>query len=495
MGKKHSEISNDAELFVEGMLRSAISWFEEWIVTLDCSSRFYKNEEYDKMDELLEKQFRNYDSPKCDFDRLFIRLYDPIIQQCKAHFRTHKKYSLRKMWDQFKHLFGLLIDRVKKLELILLPKVSEQLATKRNFKISIPGTYSVEHKVPTLYSIEPALQVLSTQQHPRCVYMISSINEKVKFLLKGNEDIRLDQRVMQFFTLINSLLKHNRTTKEVNGMQITKYAIIPLAPNAGLITWVTGADTLHQMINEHRNLYHCSQSIELEIIMDIVGKSNQQLTTLQKLETFNYIKKKCKAYEIREILWLRSKNSFLWIKKNHNFTITTALISMVGYIIGLGDRHPSNIMVQRETGKVIHIDFGDSFEAAILRKVFPEKVPFRLTRMIVNALDNGSVEGIFRKNCEDVMYVLRESKESIVALLEIFVHEPIEEAERFGKEKLQTMIIDRVGEKLNGNDWMLPGYDENNMELNVEEHVDKLIQQAMDPYRYVSHYAGWCPYW
>ncbi|KAH0795795.1 PIKK family atypical protein kinase [Histomonas meleagridis] len=398
------------------------------------------------------------------------------------------------MWENFKHLFSMLIDRVKKLELILLPKVSEQLALKRDFKIAIPGTYSVEHPVPTLYSIEPALQVLSTQQHPRCVFMNSSTHEKVKFLLKGNEDIRLDERVMQFFNLINTLLNHNRTTREMN-MQITKYAIIPLAPNAGLITWVTGADTLHQMINEHRALHQRSQSIELEIVMNIVGRVGSQLSEIQKLETFECVSQQCNANEIREILWLRSPNANVWMTKNINFTVTTALISIVGYVIGLGDRHPSNIMVQRETGKVIHIDFGDSFEAAILRNVFPEKVPFRLTRMIVNALDNGSVEGIFRKTCEDVMWILRESKESIVALLEIFVHEPIEAVERLGKVKMQTAIIDRVGEKLKGNDWMLPGYDENQKDLGVEEHVEKLIEQASDPYRYGSHYAGWCPYW
>jgi hypothetical protein len=37
-------------------------------------------------------------------------------------------------------------------------------------------------------------------------------------------------------------------------------------------------------------------------------------------------------------------------------------MSMVGYILGLGDRHPSNLMLDRHTGKITHIDFGDCFE-------------------------------------------------------------------------------------------------------------------------------------
>ena len=39
-----------------------------------------------------------------------------------------------------------------------------------------------------------------------------------------------------------------------------------------------------------------------------------------------------------------------------------AVMSMVGYILGLGDRHPSNIMLDRVSGQMMHIDFGDCFE-------------------------------------------------------------------------------------------------------------------------------------
>jgi Phosphatidylinositol 3- and 4-kinase len=62
-------------------------------------------------------------------------------------------------------------------------------------------------------------------------------------------------------------------------------------------------------------------------------------------------------------------------------------MSMVGYILGLGDRHPSNLMLDRFTGKILHIDFGDCFEVAMQRDKFPERVPFRLTRMLVNAME------------------------------------------------------------------------------------------------------------
>lgn len=46
----------------------------------------------------------------------------------------------------------------------------------------------------------------------------------------------------------------------------------------------------------------------------------------------------------------------------------------VGYLLGLGDRHPSNLMLDRYSGKLLHIDFGDCFEASMNREKFPERV-------------------------------------------------------------------------------------------------------------------------
>jgi FKBP12-rapamycin complex-associated protein len=50
-------------------------------------------------------------------------------------------------------------------------------------------------------------------------------------------------------------------------------------------------------------------------------------------------------------------------------------------------------MLHRFTGKILHIDFGDCFEVAMRRERFPETVPFRLTRMLVNAMEVSGVEG------------------------------------------------------------------------------------------------------
>ncbi len=59
------------------------------------------------------------------------------------------------------------------------------------------------------------------------------------------------------------------------------------------------------------------------------------------------------------------------------------------------------------------------------REKFPEKIPFRLTRMLINAMEVSGIEGNYRITCENVMRVLRENKDSVMAVLEAFVHDPL----------------------------------------------------------------------
>ena len=100
-------------------------------------------------------------------------------------------------------------------------------------------------------------------------------------------------------------------------------------------------------------------------------------------------------------------------------------MSMVGYILGLGDRHLSNLMLQRKTGKIVHIDFGDCFETASKREKLPEKVPFRLTRVLVNAMEAFGIKGTFKTTCENIMNLLRNNRESLIGILEEFVRDPL----------------------------------------------------------------------
>merc|ERR1712185_537270 len=149
------------------------------------------------------------------------------------------------------------------------------------------------------------------------------------------------------------------------------------------------------------------------------------LPVLNKLEVFQHTVANTAGNDIARVVWLRSRNAEHWLLRRTTYTRSLAVMSMVGYILGLGARHPSNLMLDRLTGKILHIDFGDCFEVAVHREKFPEKIPFRLTRMLVAAMEVSGVEGNFRSTCEAVMGMLRNNKDSVLAMLEAFVHDPL----------------------------------------------------------------------
>lgn len=62
---------------------------------------------------------------------------------------------------------------------------------------------------------------------------------------------------------------------------------------------------------------------------------------------------------------------------------------------------------------------------AQLRDKYPEKVPFRLTRMMVAAMDCGALCGSYVSLCSAVMATVRKNKNSVMALLEAFVYDPV----------------------------------------------------------------------
>lgn len=486
LSSNHTQLAKEAEIFVEGLLRAAVTWYETWMNRLDAAFiASFPN--YARGTHLLRQLFESRKYPQCPMDSEFNKVLESPLATCANtldHFQpTEGSFNL--LWNQLKRLYEIIRDKFKMIESIQLSSVSAELSNMRNFLLSIPGTYSVYGNSPRIQKIDQTLPVLTTQQHPRLLFMTDTSGRQWKFLLKGNEDLRLDQRIMQFFNLINSLIKTNKVANKLR-VSISKYAIIPISPNAGLISWVTGANTMHQLVMDQRRSNGMSLWAENEEIQSFVGDIFDALNSCQKREIWNLVAPNFPATELRDMFWEKAQDAVTWIKVVDQFVVSTALMSMAGYVIGLGDRHPCNIMIQRQTGRVVHIDFGDSFEVAMNRDRMPEKVPFRLTRMLVNAFGVSRIEGPFRNTCETILRVLRNNKSSITAQLEIFVHEPI----FVNRDNGGT--LDRIIEKLSGND---PKSDDSTKELTIEEQVNNLIEIASDPSRYVLHYIGWCQFW
>ncbi|OHS99531.1 hypothetical protein TRFO_34038 [Tritrichomonas foetus] len=540
MKEQNINVYNDAVLFSDGIIRSAVTWFEGWLHSIEYAAKSQKMGDYDYSIRILEERFEDTKTVKCELDRLFIKLFGDELREIYKLFQNSKinrqnnslnaqsnnptdsqnnlinsqsNNAENNLWAKLRILHTKLKGQIDRLSVIVLSKISEPLASRHGFNLSIPGSdftdlyenstkaktfdaiyhqfispdssnsTGINQNIEKIESVEPIMEIMGTQQKPRVVYIHTTFGRRVKYLLKGNEDLRLDERLMQFFLLVNENFRQDRFARRYQ-ISVNRYSIVPLTTTSGLIQWVTGADTVHQIICDYRKYKRSPVLPENDILKENTNIEFINLNSLQRYEMFVEVSKKCPANEIFEWMWIKAPSPHVWMTRNERYTISMALMSIVGYIIGLGDRHPSNIMIQRDTGNIVHIDFGESFESAIRRSAHPEKVPFRLTRMLSKNLSGNKSVGFFKYVAQNVMDVLQESKSSLVSQLAIFIHEPLNDS---GNKHL----LKRVENKLEGKDFKHEGIPQ----LGLVEQVDKLINIAEDPMNYVRHYPGWCPFW
>ncbi|PKA52204.1 Serine/threonine-protein kinase TOR [Apostasia shenzhenica] len=419
--RQHSGVLVDqAQLVSKELIRVSILWHEMWHEALEEASRLYFGEHntegmlavLDPLHAMLEE------GPETLMETAFIQAYGHELLEarecCFKYRRTGKDAEL----TQITMCLGSTL-------IVTTPVVIGNL--RNNWGIDTSIWNSSLHGLSefalkdaplvTIASFAPQLMVITSKQRPRKLTIHGSDGEDYAFLLKGHEDLRQDERVMQLFGLVNTLLESSRKTSEKN-LSIQRYAVIPLSPNSGLIGWVPNCDTLHHLIREYRDARKMFLNQEHRLMLAF-APDYDRLPLIAKVEVFEHALQNTEGNDLAKVLWLKSRTSEVWLARRTNYSRSLAVMSMVGYLLGLGDRHPSNLMLHRYSGKILHIDFGDCFEASMNREKFPEKVPFRLTRMLLKAMEVSGIEGTFRLTCENVMQVLRTNKDSVMAMMEV----------------------------------------------------------------------------
>jgi ataxia telangiectasia mutated family protein len=55
----------------------------------------------------------------------------------------------------------------------------------------------------------------------------------------------------------------------------------------------------------------------------------------------------------------------------------------------------------------------------------PERVPFRMTRDMVDGMGRCGTQGVFQRCAEETLRVLRDRSDVILTVLEVFKHDPL----------------------------------------------------------------------
>jgi FKBP12-rapamycin complex-associated protein len=427
--RQHSaNLVAQADTVSHELIRVAVLWHEQWHEGLEEASRLYFGDHniegmFKTLQPLHDKLEKGPETLReISFAQAFGRDLKEAQDWCHQYETTRDVNDLNSAWDLYYQVFRRISRQLPQVTSLELTYCSPKLLNAKDLDLAVPGTYKSGQPIVRIMSFDPTFSVINSKQRPRKLNVNGSDGASYAFLLKGHEDIRQDERVMQLFGLCNTLLANDSECYKRH-LNIQRYPAIPLSENSGLLGWVPNSDTLHVLIREYRESRKILLNIEHRIMLQM-APDYDNLTLMQKVEVFGYALDNTTGQDLYRVLWLKSKSSEAWLERRTNYTRSLGVMSMVGYILGLGDRHPSNLMLDRVTGKIIHIDFGDCFEVAMKREKYPERVPFRLTRMLTYAMEVSNIEGSFRITCEHVMKVLRENKESVMAVLEAVSHMP-----------------------------------------------------------------------
>ena len=401
---------------------------EAWFEALDEALRYFMQNNFEAACQLLIPLHQQLHKPPESQNQIhFYQEFSDDLNEAESYLKLYLKIKDPiPMYNALQIYFKLL----KSLEnlsagtkYIHLKNCSPKLKDIRNTVVVMPGTFNSQKRSVYVSSFHDILKCLSSKRKPRRMKIFGSDGKEYEYLLKGHEDLRLDSRVMQLLSLVNTLLQKNDATEKKN-LEIITYPVIPLSTNSGILGWVQNCDTIQVLISDYRIKNQILPKAEKHL-KDLLAPNYDMLPIPNKVEIFRQILENSKGDDLKKILWINSQNAEKWLEKRTNYSRSLATMSMVGYILGLGDRHLSNLMMERASGKIVHIDFGDCFEVTRVREKFPEKVPFRLTRVLINAMESCGIEGNYRFTCEAVMQVIRENRESIMAILEAFIWDPL----------------------------------------------------------------------
>uniref|UniRef100_A0AAR2J0R4 non-specific serine/threonine protein kinase n=1 Tax=Pygocentrus nattereri TaxID=42514 RepID=A0AAR2J0R4_PYGNA len=391
------------------------------------------------------------------------------------------------------------IMQIKDLDDVIIPTME--------IKVDPSGRYE---DLVTISSFKPHFHLAGGVNLPKIIDCVGSDGKSRRQLVKGQDDLRQDAVMQQVFHMCSMLLQRNTETRK-RKLNIRRYKVVPFSQRSGVLEWCSGTVPIGEFLVDPQKGAHKRFRPQDWTNLSCRKKmmDAQRMGFDAKLQAFTEV---CQNFRpvFRYFCMERFLDPAVWMEKRLAYTRSVATSSIVGYIVGLGDRHIQNILIDEQTAELVHIDLGVAFEQGKILPT-PETVPFRLSRDIVDGMGITGVEGVFRRCCEKTMEVMRSSQEVLLTIVEVLLYDPLfdwtmnplkafylqqqqdEQAELNATlnptsdsqsfNKVAERVLLRLQEKLKGV--------EEGAVLSVGGQVNLLIQQAMDSENLSRLFPGW----
>jgi DNA-dependent protein kinase catalytic subunit len=311
--------------------------------------------------------------------------------------------------------------------------------------VEVPGQYAAaeargEPPRPAehlrVVGVDPVVSVLESLQAPCKLTLRCSDGTEAEFLAKGGEDLRQDERILRLFRCASAALQAHAPAA-ARGLSVVTFHVEPLSPRCGLVSWLRGAVPIKDVISRilPANLEaHCRDEYAHWAKSKVGGEGGKntfgELTMTGKASVEDVTKHldelhaSIPPYTLRTAMLQLAGTPERFLAYRARYAATLAASSAVCFVVGLGDRHTGNIMLDENTGALVHIDFGYSFGTASTLPV-PEIVPFRLTRCVREAIAPLDRTELLTSDLALALSALHAARGPLSAALEVFAREPL----------------------------------------------------------------------
>lgn len=225
--------------------------------------------------------------------------------------------------------------------------------------ISVAIRNDLRYEVPSIVSLNRDIPIASGLSAPKILRCTASDGQTYTMLFKGGkDDLRQDAIMEQVFDQVNLFFSKNPDTRS-RKLKIRTYKVIPLGPEGGIIEFVKDTMALMDYLQPAHHRYR-PQDYDIPKARDAMRKA-QNKSTAERYKVYLDIEK-----HLHPVLHMFFMDYFYspeeWFTNRIRYTRSTAASSIIGYVLGLGDRHCNNILLDKKSGEVVHIDLGISFD-------------------------------------------------------------------------------------------------------------------------------------
>jgi hypothetical protein len=368
----------------------------------------------------------------------------------------------------------------------------ESTLTPRMGLLGIASNSNVFASSPTFHTFSPTVTIMASLQKPKKFGAYDENGKLVSFLCKAKDEPRKDMRMMELAALVNDVLRDSPEAKR-RQLRLKRYAVTALTDDCALIEWVDGVTPIRAVCDELYQLNnHGLRTSAIRALKEKCDKGQYTQMDLLKVHILPF-------FPPILHMWLQHQfpHPAAWYNARNSFTRSAACWSMVGHLVGLGDRHGENLLLHKGTGEIMHCDFACMFDKGENLEV-PERVRFRLTQNVVDGFGVTGVDGPFRKACELALGITERHRAMIIGLLETFIHDPLVEWTNkpgsSGHSRYNpAQLIARAGRRLDGY-LDLYGEPKDTVSLSTEGQVLKLVHNCRSLENLSRMYIWWMPW-